>query len=276
MPDQFEQPDLRSKDNKTGDSYYQHPHTGERVPSITTISGMIDKSGFLVPWAAKLAAEYVGSNIMTLVNIPDPDAITETVKAAAKRERDKNRDLGSLAHNTIEALCRGQQIEVDPRVQHHVNSWLEWISAFQVKRFVLIEETVWSHQYHYAGTMDVIAEFGSGEHCLVDYKTGNIYADAAMQLNAIARADVVVTTAGEFPMPQIDSMGLLHLPAPVLTKSGRPSVRGKWSFRPVAKRDVDWRCFLALREAYDWEHIHSKTAIGGKQTKPPENTEMAS
>lgn len=264
----FEQPDLRTKNRNGSGSSYQHPHTGVRVPSVTTISGLIDKSSFLVPWSAKLAAEYVVENLDTLTSIPDPDAVVETIKVGAEKKRSAGRDLGSLAHNTIEALCRGQQIDVPEECQHHVSSWLEWVGRY-VDHFVLIEETVWNHTVGYAGTLDVLAKFKDGRNILVDYKTGkDVHADAALQLNALAKAECLITTDGEMPMPQIDGAGVLHLPAPVLTPTGRVSVRGKWSFREVRLRDIEWQTFQALRFAYDWEKVHSTSALGGKQTTP--------
>ncbi len=269
QPQVFEQPDLRTKDPSGSGSSYQHPVTGERVPSVTTISGLIDKSSFLVPWSAKLAAYFAADNMPTLMNIPDPDAIAEFIKAGAERERNKGRDLGSLAHNIIEALCRGQQIEIPEEVAHHVASWQTWLRRY-VKRIVWMEQTVWSHQHKYAGTADVLVELHDGRICLVDYKTGSdVHEDAALQLTALARADVIVTTDGEFPMPRIDCAGVLHLPAQVITKTGKESVRGKWSFRPIPMRDEEWETFLALRRAHRWEKEQARDAMGGKQTTLP-------
>lgn len=265
---EFEQPDLRGKSEQRTSSFYQHPHTGEQVPSVTTISGLIDKSAYLVPWSAKLAAYWAADHISELTGLTDPDAIAAAIQTGADKERSAGRDLGSLAHNTIEAICRGQQIAIPPEVEHHLKGWNEWMERY-VRKMVFLEETVWSHRFKYAGTFDCIVEFHDGRIMLVDYKTGSkVHADAALQLNALARADVLVTTDGEQPMPRLDGAGVLHLPAPVLTAKGRPSTRGAWSFREIPLRDVEWHTFQALRFAYDWEKEHSKTAIGGKQTMP--------
>lgn len=265
---EFEQPDLRGKSEQRSSSFYQHPHTGEKVPSVTTISGLIDKSSYLVPWAAKTAAYWAADHIAELSGLTDPDAIAGAIQAGGDKERAKGRDLGSLAHNTIEAICRGQEIEIPPEVVHHVTGWNEWMERY-VRKLILIEETVWSHRHGYAGTLDTAAEFHDGRLMLIDYKTGSaVHADAALQLNALARADVIVSTDGERPLPKFDGLGVLHLPAPVLTPGGKQSIRGQWSFREVEMRDVEWNTFLALRYAYGWEKSESKSAIGGKQTMP--------
>jgi hypothetical protein len=269
VADDFEQPDLRTKTRGAGGgSVYRHPHTGLAVPSVTSISGLIDKSSFLVPWGVKVTAEWVSTHLDELAPIKDPDAIVEVIKAGSRKIRDGGKDLGSLAHNTIEALCRGQQVDIPDEVQHHVAGWLEWCAHY-VESFILVEETVWNHTIGYAGTMDVLARFKDGRNVLVDYKTGkDVHADAALQLNALAHGECLVSMKGERPLPQIDGLGVLHLPAPVMTATGRVSVRGKWSYRPVEFRDIEWRTFQALRFAHAWEKEWSKTAIGGKQQRP--------
>lgn len=273
MPD-FEQPDLRTKNRGGSFSSYQHPHTGDQVPSVTTISGLIDKSSFLGPWHASLAAQWAAANLPLLIKTfdetKDLDSVIDLIQGGAKRASKYGSDLGSLAHNTIEAICRGEQIDIPQMVVHHVKSWTEFMTRY-VKRVIWMEQTVWSHRYRYAGTADVLLEFHDGTTALVDYKTGKeVHADAAMQLVALAKADVLVTTDGEMPMPKIDRLGVLHLPAPVLTPGGRPSVRGSWSYReiPADKQAIAFDTFLHLRAAFEWDKTHAKTSIGGKQTTP--------
>lgn len=274
-PVQFEQPDLRTK-RKSGDggsSVYTHPHTGAQVPSVTSISGLIDKSGFLIPWSAKLAGQYAYHNAEVLAGIDEPEVAAAFVAEGARLMRDKGKDLGSRVHNAIEALCVGAQVDIEDDLVHHVTGWQEWLTNYGVKRILLTEFTVWSHQYSYAGTGDALVEFGDGSWVLVDYKTGkDVHPDAAMQLIALVNADVIITTHGEAPMPKVHKAGVLHLPAPVMTPGGRVSVRGKWSYRDIPLEgeaaDQTWRTFLALRQAYEWEHTVAPKILGGKQTAP--------
>ena len=273
---EFEQPDLRTKKKSGGggSSIYTHPHSGAQVPSVTSISGLIDKSGFLVPWSAKLAARFAYHNVELLAGMDNEDDAVAFIASGADRLRSAGRDLGSKAHNTIEALCVGSDVEIEEEVAHHVKGWQEWLQAFRVKRFVLIEFTVWSHKHGYAGTGDALVEHHDGTWTLLDYKTGkDVHEDAAMQLIALARADAIVTTDGEFPMPKVDRLGVLHLPAPVLTPGGRQSVRGKWSYRDIPlhgeKADASWETFLHLRAAYEWEKTWASNVLGGKMTSPP-------
>lgn len=273
---EFEQPDLRTKKKSGGGggSVYTHPHSGDQVPSVTTISGLIDKSGFLVPWSAKLAARFAFHNVELLAGMDHEDDAVAFIASGAGRMRSAGRDLGSRAHNTIEALSMGAQVDVEEEVAHHVRGWQEWLQAFRVKRIALIEFTVWSHRYRYAGTGDALVEHQDGSWTLLDYKTGkDVHEDAAMQLIALDRADSIITTDGEFPMPPVDRLGVLHLPAPILTPGGRESVRGKWSYRAIPRTgeeaDAHWENFLRLRAVHDWEKDYAPKALGGKMTSPP-------
>lgn len=267
MPEvEFEQPDLRTTQGKFG-STYQHPHTNEIVPSVTTISGLIDKSSFLTPWAAKTAAWWVADNMDVVLELArDPDALVGAIKAGSEAERDKKRNLGSLAHGAIENLLHGHPAH-PPEVAHHIKGFSEWCQRY-VREIVANELTVWSHRHHYAGTLDLLVRFHDGRLILVDIKTGNVYEEAALQVTALARADVVVTTDGDIPMPKIDGAGILHVPDNILTPGGRPSAKGKWSYREVPMRESEWETFLALRRAKKWESEEARTAIGGKQTMP--------
>ena len=267
---QFEQPDLRTTNaGNLGGSTYQHPHTGQQVPSVTSISGLIDKP-HLVPWSAKLAAEFAADNAEEVLGLSDRDLRVACITTGGKRLRDKGKNIGSSAHNAIEALTLGRMTfeDVPEEVRHHVKGWSEWVKAF-VDSFLLVEATVWSHRHGYAGTLDTVVRLKDGRNCLVDYKTSkDVYVEAALQLSALRFADVVVSTDGEFAMPQIDCCAVLHLPSPVLTPTGKQSIRGKWSFREVTADVEDFSVFLALKTAHHWEHNKALTVIGGKQTKP--------
>lgn len=261
----FEEPDLRTV-GRYGSSY-QHPVSGEKVPSVTSISGLLDKSGFLVPWSAKLAAEWVAPNIEALAALPDDRTRITVIKEQAKLLREGNRDIGSLAHNTIEAILAGEDVKVDPKVQPQVNGFLEWRDEF-VQQVIVVEATVWSYAHKFAGTLDLGVVLKDGTLALVDIKTGkDVHEDAALQIRALAGADTIISTAGELPNLPWQAGGVLHLPQPVLTATGKLSVRGKWSYRPIVLRDQEWETFLALRRALRWEKEEAGLAIGGKQTK---------
>lgn len=263
---QFEQPILRMQG--PNGSYYQHPHSGEAVPSVTTISGLIDKSGHLTPWAAKLAAWWAADNFDLLQLCRDPDEIADLIIGGSQRRRDEAKELGSLAHNTIDGILDGKGGPIPDAVTHHIKGWTEWVSRY-VDSFILTEATVWSHRYLYAGTLDALVKFKDGSTRLVDYKTGSqVHTDAALQLVALSKADCVVTTDGESPLPRIDGFGVLHLPAPAFTPTGRVSTKGKWSYRDINITEQEWTTFLCLRQVYDWEKKHSKKVLGGKQTQP--------
>lgn len=259
----FEEPDLRGPDG------YQHPVTGKKVPGVTTISGLIDKSGHLVPWSAKLAAEWAGTNADLLADIPDVDSRVAAIRVHADRMRHEGRDLGSLAHNTIEAILRGEDVQVHPSVQPQVDGFYAWREEF-VQQIILVEGTVWSELHGYAGTMDIAVVLKNGLLACVDFKTGkDVYPDAALQVNALMFAESIITTGGQVDNLPFAVGGVLHLPQPVLTATGRPSTRGNWSYRPIARSTEEFEVFLALRRAHLWEKGRARDVLGGKQTKLP-------
>lgn len=275
MPDTFEQPDLVVRSASGFGRAYRHPHTGVEVPSVTTISGALDKSGFLAKWAEKIAIETAVERRELFRSTMGDAELAAAVKTASEAKRTAGRDLGSHVHNTIEAMLKGRatlaEIEQsDPRLVHHVRGFAEWLGRY-VARVLEIEATVWSHTHGYAGTLDLLVQLRDGRTALVDIKAGkDVREDAALQLAGLRFADCIVSTDGERPLPRVDVTGVLHLPAPVTTATGRVSVRGQWSFREIEESGVgeDWRCFLALREAKRWESSRKRTCLGGKATMP--------
>lgn len=264
----FEQPDLRTRNAFGSGSSYQHPQTGQRVPGVTSISGLHDKSNYLVPWAMKFVAQAAVDYWDELVNLNDPDARYHFLMAKANLAKDDGRNEGSLAHNTIEQLLAGQQVEIADEIKPRIDGWKTWVDRW-VAEWLEVEATVWSHTFGYAGTMDALVRLKDGRVAMVDYKTGkDVHFDAALQLTALKNADVIVSTDGERPFIKPDVCAVLHLPRPVQTKTGRESVRGKWSYREVRTELEEMQCFLALKIAYDYEHQHANAAILGKQTTP--------
>lgn len=257
----FEQPELKSPWG-----FYQHPFTGQQVPSVTKISGLLDKP-HLITWGANMTAEWAVDNFDELASLSTREARLALLKDGGKQYREAGRNKGSMVHTLIEQTLAGLAPEVPQDCRHNFNGWLAWLAEF-VDHFEQVEATVWSHRFGYAGTVDAIARFKDGRRVLVDYKTGkDVYAEAALQLAGLRFADVIVTTEGEFPLGDFDATGLLHLPDPVLTPTGKASVKGGWSWREVTADAEDFETFCALRRAYSWEHGKAKDVIGGKQTK---------
>lgn len=137
---------------------------GTKVPSVTTILSRFKESGGLLHWAWKLGTEG------------------KDYRAA----RDKAADVGTMAHNAVEAHIRNKPFKfVGPpdmiaRAQRSFLNFKEWASQAQLK-VTHTEVALVSEKYGFGGTLDgvVIKERRS----IIDWKTSNaLYADYFMQV----------------------------------------------------------------------------------------------
>lgn len=145
-----------------------------RVPSVTTILGVIDKSGPLMGWAIKNTNAVWEGAIQP--DTPYSDTYLEQVKNVAKRAsreiKGEAADVGKQAHQAIENHLRGENYLLPPKdipVGRCVDAALQWMStcSFQPRE---MERVVFSRKHGYSGTLDCIAEI-NGEVALVDWKS---------------------------------------------------------------------------------------------------------
>lgn len=238
--------------NRNGSRFYVHPATQEQAIGVTSVVGMLPKP-FLVPWAAKMAAEAAVKHLDLVSQLASADesAAIDFIKQAHRRITNASALRGSEVHDAIEALCKGRPVpaDIDPSAVDYVKSFQEWLERYQPE-FLAFEATVWNHTYNYAGTLDAIAKIND-EVILLDYKTSNrVYAEAGLQLNAYARAEEFVSPTGEVsPMPDIDAAAVVHLSP----KRAR--------FVPVRMGDDIFEVFLALLRTARWKEIEG-TILG--------------
>ena len=234
--------------------YYGRPGkaAGLMVPSITNIKSMKAIKG-LPNWAARECAEYAADNLERLEHL-DRDERVQLIKGAPWREKeDSPAHIGDIVHEWIDTLAKGGK--VDPEVYHDFHTGELMKAPRQAKqmwrqfggflnkhnpRWVKTEFTVWSDTYGYAGTADWSAYIGPWL-VLGDNKTGKgVYADTAMQLGALAHADVILDTEGhEEPVPKFDRYAILHL---------RPRSA---TLVPVEHIDEWFEAFLGLKKVFD-------------------------
>lgn len=98
---------IRETDSETGTRHYVYPPTGQRLASVTTVLSATDGKPYLVPWSARLAAEYAVAHLAELgelVEAEGPDAAVKLAKDQAKIVRERKADAGSYVHSVVEAL----------------------------------------------------------------------------------------------------------------------------------------------------------------------------
>lgn len=159
----------------------RHLYTvGERVvPSVTGITSVMDKPA-LVPWAANTCAEYVRQHLKPGVALDEVE-IEEFAESLRKEWRKVSRraaNTGTVVHAYAEKwarFCMGKGEEparpVNPAAARGVDAFHSWLDSHTVE-FLYAEKKVYSRQYGYAGTVDLVARI-DGVVTLADYKTSS-------------------------------------------------------------------------------------------------------
>lgn len=234
---------------------YVHPVTQVTVPSVTTILQVLDKPA-LPRWAAKSVAEFATANKNSWVNLPD-DAAIDLLKGSPWRTRDRAAEAGTNAHEYCEALLNGEvsiDAQFDPPGLGEAARNLRGILKAVQPQPLVIEGTVWSHKYGYAGSFDGIHVI-DGVITLVDLKTSTgVYSDYSIQLAAYKYAEVILKTDGsEVPVPPIEKCQIWHAPK-----------EGSWSIVEMDVTEAEFGVFLAALEVFKWKSERSKTVMGKK------------
>jgi len=186
--------------------------------SVTSVTGVVNKFG-LPDW-------YKQKGIEKAANIMDKPGTRERLELSAKLKNERARkhknhtwqtelyeeaksgpqeamdiatNFGNDSHNIIEQLVLSQidKTNSDPEgflqdvsrpyvpIVEGFNAWLR-DSGIEI---VASELTVYHPAYKYAGTIDLVCRhIGTDELVVVDIKTGGVFAEAAMQINAYSYA----------------------------------------------------------------------------------------
>ncbi|HEY1156092.1 MAG TPA: hypothetical protein VGE95_07375 [Arthrobacter sp.] len=181
---------------------------GKRATSVTTIlSGGIPKP-FLVPWAARKAAEFAVAN---------PGASFEEIKEAPNRERDAAAVRGTAVHDIAEKIIHGEAVDIPEELYAYVDGYVRFLDAFNVQP-LLIEKPVANRRLGYAGRFDAIVQLPGlhgSDPVMVDLKTSNgVYRETKAQCAAYSLADFYVEPDAptvELPLPEIQASYVAHI-----------------------------------------------------------------
>ncbi len=203
----------------------RHYEVGERkLPSVTTILQIVGKPA-LINWAANVEREMV---MEAAANLYEDVAGTPKMsrlgwltslqqrlgtEKANKKLLERAGDIGSQVHALIEWTMRTKLLQkvgpspaITDQAQWAFQAWEHWRDSIDL-RPIAIEQTVWSEEHGYAGTMDLLAELNgdvtatdylSGEHvthsfretlAVIDWKSGKrIYQESFLQNAAYRHA----------------------------------------------------------------------------------------
>lgn len=199
-----------SRDDSFGRSTRFYEVGGVRYPSVTSILQSINKPA-LVNWAAKSEREMcIEASANLYEDTPGTPKMSRASYVATLTDRIGKQkahakilaqasDVGTQLHALIEWNMRKelqQAVGPEPRVIDAA-SWAfmayeDWRKAANLAP-LLIEQTVWSMEYGYAGTLDWLGEIDTEEHerlrVVGDWKTGKaIYGEALLQNAAYTMA----------------------------------------------------------------------------------------
>ena len=231
------------KDEREGGMRYSY--RGHVFPSVTTIiSGGVPKP-LLVPWAAKVTAEWVVENIEEvnrLIELNPDDALT-IIKGARFKSSNKAANLGTRLHDIADKHINGEKLPtISKDLEGYVKAYLRFLDEYKPVP-LLTEKKVFSLTHDYAGTFDAIVEI-DGENYLIDYKTGKgVYPEVALQLAAYRYAEFYMDEDGnDLDLPRIDKCAVVHL---------RPRSYG---FIPVRADEEVFKYFRAVRKVFDFSN----------------------
>jgi hypothetical protein len=140
-----------------------------------------------------LVREYLDEHHITT----DRDLI-EYLKKAPNRIRNGAAVRGTKVHKIAEKMVFGaDDVDIPEELRGHVESVALFLTEWKI-RPLLVEHTVGSYRWGYAGTFDLIAELPDGRRVLFDYKTGasGVWPETALQLAAYRYADAYVAPDG--------------------------------------------------------------------------------
>jgi hypothetical protein len=195
--------------------------------NVSTIVKIIDKSTFLIPWAAKktvekaalLAEDYKDFNWPTgeefyLFSPRELNALLLSAKSAHKDILEDAGNVGKIAHQHIEGaiICAIHNTDgivdydypyqeyLDDRALNCIIAALAWMKFHNV-RWKSTEKKIYSRQYGYAGTMDGLALVDScrDKKCcsskfadrlsIIDWKSSNaLHQEYILQVSAYRQA----------------------------------------------------------------------------------------
>lgn len=163
---------------------------GEKVKtqSVTTITGVVDKSGPIQGWAIKETLKVAKSLIEPgkYYSVQELDAIWEKSRKASYVIKQDAADIGKISHKWAELYFHGLEPELPPEdhpSRSCVLAILAWVKDHSVK-IIKTERPVYSIQYGVSGRLDGIAEI-DGKKSILDFKTGNgVYVEARFQTAA--------------------------------------------------------------------------------------------
>lgn len=179
-----------------------------RVPSVTRVTGIVDKSGPLIAWAVNNTIASIRGALASGREFSDTflEEVFEVAKRSSSGIKKEAGSIGSEAHKWIEEFTKrvsAPDPPYDPEgwppensillppdgtpVRSCVDDFLQWFQGRKIE-FIERERPVYSRRHRFSGRLDGIARVDD-VLTLVDYKTSNgVYPEYVLQIGAYAGA----------------------------------------------------------------------------------------
>lgn len=163
--------------------------------SVTHYLKIIDKSGPLTRWAAKIALENAREELLNIggpePKLMEPDFINGIIERAAVRPLAALKeagDFGTRAHALFDRYVTGQSLgEIPDDLKTALDGLLKFLDENEIA-IVQGDTKVISLKHGYGGTFDAIAT-RKGKYGILDWKTSNAcYPEMALQVAAYCEA----------------------------------------------------------------------------------------
>lgn len=242
-----------------------------RYTSVTALTGLLPKN--LVWWAGNAVAKCAFDEQDEWRHLETREGRYEYVRRAHQRIKDTAADLGTQIHQLVEAHSLGTRPPTWPLpVRRKMLAFEQFLADY--KPVIEAAETkVYSRQYGFAGTCDLIATI-DGEMAVLDVKSGKqVWPEAALQVAGYGRSEFLVadpnhpgavqvtpgrgrryyTWSGppedEIPLPPVTAGYVLHL-----KDDG-------YELHKTADLDELFEMFKALLPIDNWERHLKKAAL---------------
>jgi len=153
---------------------------GKPIYSVTSVTGIIDKSNILIAWAVGKVKTYLIEKLDNGEQITILD-IEEAVKEP-RRIKETAADIGTKIHEWINQWLEGKnpKIPEDDKVRNGITAFLQFQKKNKVK-WIESERVVYSKKHDFAGFLDAVGKIGN-KLVLVDFKSSNgIYPEYDIQ-----------------------------------------------------------------------------------------------
>lgn len=195
----------RINSSRNGKPFHWYKIDGSKADGVTTLIGDGMRKKALEYWSANFTAEYAVDNWDNLSHMP-PSERLKVLKKCRFDKRDAAANRGTEVHQYAEQLVHGAEVEPPDEIAGYVEQCAKFLDEWKIEPH-LVERTVASREWNYAGTFDLI-DVKDGAHRIFDYKTSGsgIYGETAMQLAAYARAPIYLgENDEELPMPPVEA-----------------------------------------------------------------------